>query len=110
MTSRVAMELPTYDDIALRIHSINLEQVLDQIQVNGRYLYGERSFVVDITTPPLWHKRLPPERGVVHHITTNVTTANRTKVAKQNVRVFKDPKTSIEPSVLVSGKVGVDVD
>src|ERR1700680_4259669 len=51
-------QLPAYDDMVLRIYSMNLEQVLGLIQANSRYLHDERSFAVDITTSPLWHK--PP--------------------------------------------------
>ncbi|MEM5300360.1 hypothetical protein VSR82_40245, partial [Burkholderia sp. JPY481] len=53
-----ASELFAYNDFALRIHCVNLHHALGQIQSNSRYIHDERSFAVDVTTSPLWHKPL----------------------------------------------------
>ncbi len=59
-----APQLPTYDDMALRIYSMNLEQVLGQIQANSRAIFMMNAPLPWISRPLhcLWHKRLPPER------------------------------------------------
>jgi hypothetical protein len=53
-----ASQLLARNKVALRIHCVNLQHILGQIQSNSRYLHDERSFAVDITTSPLWHKPL----------------------------------------------------
>ncbi|MGF6537316.1 hypothetical protein OKW32_000602 [Paraburkholderia youngii] len=53
-----ASELLAYDDLALRIHCVNLQHALGQVQSNSRYVHDERSFAVDVTTSPLWHQLL----------------------------------------------------
>jgi hypothetical protein len=53
-----ASQLFVYNDVSLQIHRVNLQHILGQIQSNSLYLHDERSFAVDITTSPLWHKPL----------------------------------------------------
>ena len=57
-----------YDDMSLRIHSMNLEQGFCEIQSNSRYLHDERSFAVEVMTSPLWH--MPTPRGRESSITS----------------------------------------
>ena len=51
-----ASQLLAHKHVALWIHSVKLQHILGQIQSNSRYVHDERSFAVDVTTSPLWHK------------------------------------------------------
>jgi len=54
----IPLELLAEDDLALRIHTVNLEHALCQINANCRNLHGDASLGLSgCLTLPLWHIR-----------------------------------------------------